>query len=224
MTRQMAHVFFGAPRREGHAHESPAVMTVPLGILAAGAVLFAGVATPAWPWFHGYLSGHGARFDLAALGELGFLKTAVLSVALAAVGIGLGWALYFRKPLGGEDVLARKVPRLFGALAGRLWVDELYDATVVRGVAALSAGVAWWDRNVWGGLVALAGWLAGGAGAVADESDRQLVNGGFDRACDGLRDSGGRLGGWHTGNVRGYLRVIGLAVFGLLIFLGWWGR
>ena len=38
-------------------HESPAVMTVPLVILAVFAILLGFVGTPAWPWFDGFLNG-----------------------------------------------------------------------------------------------------------------------------------------------------------------------
>ena len=38
-------------------HESPAVMTVPLIILAVFAILLGVIGTPAWPWFDGYLTG-----------------------------------------------------------------------------------------------------------------------------------------------------------------------
>ncbi|MCI0366367.1 MAG: NADH-quinone oxidoreductase subunit L, partial [Phycisphaerales bacterium] len=42
-------------------HESPAVMTVPLVILAAGAILLGIIGTPAWPWFHSYVTGHAVH-------------------------------------------------------------------------------------------------------------------------------------------------------------------
>ena len=76
MTRQVALVFFGSYRgheeksAHGHSahahshssesahshdpHESPAVMTVPLIMLAGFAILLGFVGTPAWPWFDGY--------------------------------------------------------------------------------------------------------------------------------------------------------------------------
>src|SRR5438477_2216841 len=58
MTRQMIYVFFGNPRSGAeHAHESPRVMTIPLIVLAVGAVFLIVVLTPAWPWLHDYLTG-----------------------------------------------------------------------------------------------------------------------------------------------------------------------
>src|SRR5206468_11106092 len=58
MTRQIIYVFFGQTRSSsGHAHESPAVMTMPLIALALCAIFFSVVLTPAWPWLHAYLTG-----------------------------------------------------------------------------------------------------------------------------------------------------------------------
>src|SRR5205814_3289598 len=64
MTRQIIYVFFGNRRAASeHAPESPSVMTLPLIVLAVGAIFFSVVLTPAWPWLESYLTGHPARFD-----------------------------------------------------------------------------------------------------------------------------------------------------------------
>src|SRR6184192_2429626 len=66
MTRQMIYVFFGNPRSGAeHAHESPRVMTIPLIVLAIGAVFLSIMLTPAWPWLHDYLTGEPVQFDFA---------------------------------------------------------------------------------------------------------------------------------------------------------------
>src|SRR5438093_5332467 len=50
MTRQIIYVFFGNPRAAAErAHESPRVMTMPLIVLAFGAILLSAFLTPAWP-------------------------------------------------------------------------------------------------------------------------------------------------------------------------------
>ncbi len=46
MTRQVSYVFFGTWRGHGHAHESPAVMTLPLAILAFFAIVLGALGTP----------------------------------------------------------------------------------------------------------------------------------------------------------------------------------
>ncbi len=67
MTRLLCEVFLGRPRSEAaaHAHESPLVMTIPLCLLAAGAIGLGFLGTPAWPWLQSALSGSpvGAAFD-----------------------------------------------------------------------------------------------------------------------------------------------------------------
>ena len=46
-------------------------------------------------------------------------------------------------------------------------------------------------------------------------------NGMFDTGCESLRGSGGELSKLHTGRVQTYLRVIGVALVALIIFLIW---
>ncbi|MFZ1015215.1 MAG: NADH-quinone oxidoreductase subunit L, partial [Terracidiphilus sp.] len=60
MTRQVSYVFFGKWRGHGHAHESPAVMTMPLAILAFFAIFLGAIGTPAWPWFRAFLENYDA--------------------------------------------------------------------------------------------------------------------------------------------------------------------
>ena len=71
MTRQMVYVFFGQSRLKKEAHESPQVMTVPLVILAAFAVLIGFIGTPAWPWLHSYLTYEDANGGIDGLCQSG---------------------------------------------------------------------------------------------------------------------------------------------------------
>ena len=48
-----------------------------------------------------------------------------------------------------------------------------------------------------------------------------VVNLGFDTGCEALREGGGGLSKLHTGRVQTYLRVIGVALVALIIFLIW---
>ena len=93
MTRQIIYVFFGNRRAASeHAHESPGVMTMPLIVLALGAIFFSVVLTPAWPWLHGYLTGESAQFDITRLIQ----PMLFVSLVLVAAGIGLGVVVYRR--------------------------------------------------------------------------------------------------------------------------------
>lgn len=219
MTRQMCYVFAGKYRGHAHPHESPAVMTVPLGILAAAAILMSIPATPAWPWFHGYHTGHVLTLDFARLLEHGFLTIAGLSMLLAGAGITIGYLLY--RQVKAADPLEQLWAAGYRALANRLYVDELYNASVVRALTLLGDLAAWVDRRILSGIVRLVGWFSLFASKLGDLGDRFLINLGFDSICGGLRDGGQLFSSWESGRVQGYLRFLSVGAVLLLIIIGW---
>ena len=103
MTRQVSYVFFGTWRGHGHAHESPAVMTMPLAILAFFAMALGLIGTPAWPWFRAFLDGHAAELDMHAIAEPAWLMLLGTSTVIVVVGIGAGWFLYGNKSPAAEE-------------------------------------------------------------------------------------------------------------------------
>ena len=219
MTRQMCYVFAGTYRGHAHPHESPAVMTIPLGILAGAAVLMSIPATPAWPWFHGHHTGHIVILNFAKLIEHEFLTMAGLSVVIVTAGIAIGYLLY--RHIGMMDPLARIWASGFRSLANRLYVDELYHATVVRALGLLGCLAAWIDQWIFSGIVRLVGTISLFASTLSDLFDRFSINLGFDSICGGLRDGGQLFSSWESGRVQGYLRFLGVGAVLLLIILGW---
>ncbi len=245
MTRQVALVFFGSYRgheesAHGHSahahshssesahshdpHESPAVMTVPLIVLAAFAILLGFVGTPAWPWFDGFLTGETTTFDFSQLTESGTLTLIVSSAAIVFTGLGLGWLLYGnrqRKRVAEKDILEVAQPFVFKVLQNKYYVDEFYEATVIR----FNAFAAWLcdfaDRWIFGGAVLLVKYITVGLAWLYRLTDEYFVNLGFDTGCEALREGGGGLSKLHTGRVQTYLRVIGVALVALIIFLIW---
>ena len=71
-------------------HESPAVMTVPLVILAAFAILLGVIGTPAWPWFDSFLNGQAAVLNFGGSFEGGILRCDALFFDHRLCGLGLG--------------------------------------------------------------------------------------------------------------------------------------
>lgn len=208
------------------AHESPGVMTVPLMVLAAFAIGLGFFGTPAWPWMQGYLEGRAVHWDWAHLAEAGVVGTMVISTLVVAAGIGLGWWLYGHRGIPAAstpDALEVAQPGVFGWLRARLYVDELYDVTVVR----WHAGWAWLgellDRWVWGGLVLAVGLVSQGLAWASRFCDDYLVNGGFDAGCRRLSRDGRSMAGWTDGKIQNYLRAMGTAVVCLLLLLLWGG-
>lgn len=223
MTRQVATVFFGPHRgRETAVHESPGVMTVPLVALAVGAVGLGFIGTPAWPWFQAYLAGNPVVFDAGRLVEA--IPLMLVSTGVVALGIGAGWWAYGRTPrrtVEAPDPLEARVPRVFGALRDRMWVDELYEITWVRGQRGVASGVAWLDRWVIGGLVAGTGALFRGVAVLARWTDERGVNAGFDAGCAGTRLGGEGMSRLQGGRAQRYLSAMALGGAVLVGVLVW---
>jgi NADH-quinone oxidoreductase subunit L len=173
------------PEEAGHhAHESPSVMTLPLVVLAVGALFAGGVLEPFTHWFSDFLgttpSLNQAK-DLAKDVPHHFNWTiATLSSVLALGGIGLAAAMYHK----GEEKLPVGLELVFAASRNKLYVDELYYAVLVkpaevlaflarvfdgfldgfsRLVAAVPQFVGQWLRPIQNGLVQFyALWMAMG--------------------------------------------------------------
>ncbi len=159
--RLMFKTFHGEPHDRKHwkdAHESPMVMLIPLGFLAAGSVL-AGLP------FKEIFAGHGVegffRESLAfakgnsVLEDMHHvpLQIGILPTVMMAVGFVIAWHFYIRRP----DIpveLARQHDWLYRFLLNKWYFDELYDLIFVR-------PTKWLGRLLWKGGD---GWLIDGFG------------------------------------------------------------
>jgi NADH-quinone oxidoreductase subunit L len=137
--------FLGEARTEKarHAHESPAVMTLPLVVLAVLAVVGG---------YIGITNNYGSQFaaehetlSVAHQFTEPFHNLTVVAFSIGAVVVGLfaAFALY-RKTAA--DPLPAKLGRLSRAMANRFYFDELYAATVIRAHDAIAAVADWIDR------------------------------------------------------------------------------
>lgn len=225
MTRQMFYVFFGKERLGKHAHESPSVMTLPLVILAGAAIVLGFLGTPAWPWLHSYLTGHELHLNFGALAKSAGLM--VVSSVVVALGMSSAWLLYTRRtPASPEapDPLESLQPTVFNFLRNRGYVDELYEATVIRLSRIASTASHLLDRFLWNGLVQVASSIAVLFGHVSKLVDQLVVNLGFDSGCDGLKEGSRGLGLLQSGQVQRYLRLIGFSLVALVVAVLWEGR
>jgi NADH-quinone oxidoreductase subunit L len=172
-----------------HIHESPAIMTIPLVVLALLAVIGGYVGIPhvlgGRNFFHEFLApvlgggpqgaGHVAlslvRDAFASEGAVegsGINMEIVLmavSVAIAIIGIGIAFYLYIWKT-GVPKRLAQRFKIIYTIVFNKYYVDEIYDACFVNSTKRL--GTFFWqefddgviDRSV--NLVArLMLWLGG---------------------------------------------------------------
>jgi NADH-quinone oxidoreductase subunit L len=131
MGRQIFMVFFGQERTEvaKHAEESPAVVTVPLIILAFLAVFGGVLNLPGVETLTAWLE-HTIEFIHP--GEFN-LTVALSSTILALLAIFLSWLVYGRKPMaaGEKDPLKKMFGPIFTIFEKKYWVDEGYWAVFV---------------------------------------------------------------------------------------------
>ena len=232
MTRQVSYVFFGhwrgAAAAAGHkqAHESPAVMTLPLSILAFFAMALGLIGTPAWPWFRDFLDNRAAGLNLHGFAEPGLMALMATSSLVVFLGLGLAWWMYGnRSPQPEEpDALQKAAPWAWAGLHNRLYADELYGATLIAFYDWWARVTDWLDRRVWGGAVAGVALAFRGWAQLNRLLDVYWVDGGFDKSCEELANSGGLLARVQTGRAQTYLRLLALAVVALAAILIWSSR
>ena len=178
----------------GHAwhgpHESPRWMTLPLVVLAGGAILAGFVGVPVafealWPWtaaiehfLHPSFVAEGAHVaeeahHMSLLGELGLMA---FSVLIALGGIWFAYRNYVERPEAAEQ-MAASLAGPHRVLTNKYYVDELYDATLVRGTMGSADGLWTVDRRVVDGAVNGTGWMTIAASWVSHVLDKYVVDG-----------------------------------------------
>ncbi|MCL4491519.1 MAG: NADH-quinone oxidoreductase subunit L [Nitrospirae bacterium] len=128
--------FRGTREQEHHLHESPKSMTIPLIILAVGAIAAGWVGIPS------VVGGSNAiaRFFQPVLGHphvhAGHDEEWIvmgISVAVAMGGIFVSWVFYSLKP-GIPRSLAANFKGIYTTLWNKYYIDELYDFIIIRPV------------------------------------------------------------------------------------------
>jgi len=129
-----AHDSHGSHHGEHHIHESPKVMTIPLMLLAVGAVAAGWVGIP--PLLGG--GAHFAEFLKPVVGHPEFHGThaeewgvMALSTTLVMIGLGLSAFLYLRKTDLPEKI-AKQFSIIYNILFHKYYIDELYHYTIIK--------------------------------------------------------------------------------------------
>ncbi|HEX9942353.1 MAG TPA: NADH-quinone oxidoreductase subunit L [Thermoanaerobaculia bacterium] len=218
--------FRGTHEQEHHLHESPPVMTVPLWVLAVGAVVsgFVGLPAERLNVFHHFLQPvvYAVTGQPAAEHTASWIFDAILisvAVLLAFAGIGLAFRLYGgTRGLAAEEAWERRLPRARRVLANKYYVDELYDATVIRGTWGLARGLFRFDAGVVDGLVNGVAYLTRGVLSLfSGLFDKTVVDG----LVNGLAWVLGRFSRLfrrlQTGYVSNYALVLAMGMFALVV-------
>ena len=138
-----------------------------------------------WPWtaaiehfLHPSFVAEGAHaaeeaHHMSVLGELGLMA---FSVLIALGGIWFAYRNYVERP-DEADRMAERFAGPHRVLTHKYYVDELYDATVVRGTMGSAGGLWTVDRRVVDGAVNGTGWTTIAAAWVSHFLDKYVVDG-----------------------------------------------
>ena len=170
MTRMMAMTFFGEARWQDdvHPHESSAVMTIPMIVLAVGSV-FGGMAM----LFVGDIEHWLDPVTGFAKPEHSVSHSVLIPVTLTVVlgGAVLAWLRYGRRPVPVEA--PTNVSFLTKAARADAYGDSINEALLMRPGQYLTRSLIWFDSKAIDGLVSGMAAAIGGLSARA----RRLQNG-----------------------------------------------
>jgi NADH-quinone oxidoreductase subunit L len=130
-------VFTGESRADeqvrSHIHESPAVMTIPLGVLGLLSIVGGLVGTPFHDLFGDFL---GAQPET----RIPWVNILLGSGAFL-VGLGGAWACYANGERAFPRRFAASFPRLYRTVRDKFYVDEIYDWAFVRPLKVVASAV-----------------------------------------------------------------------------------
>ncbi len=224
MTRAVSLTFFGTYKGDGHPHESPAIMTVPmLGLAGAAAVAgFLNVPGITDAFYKlvvtrlvsaELLGEHATSFDLTALG---------LGLAAGVLGIAVGYRLYYEDASTQHERDRLRIPGLWPVLENKYYIDDLYMNGIVNPIKGpIARFVNWTNGNIIDLIVNAVGALTRGFGRfVYGGLDQRGIDLAINEAGAGTGFLGGKLRYIQTGKVQQYAA----ALFGasIVLVIGFW--
>jgi NADH-quinone oxidoreductase subunit L len=117
-----------------------------------------------------------------------------LSIGMAVAGIGLAWYFWGVKRAAADNI-ARSASGFYRLLLNKYYIDELYDAVIVRPINALSTTVLW------------------------KGADTILIDGSVNGVGQAVRGTSALLRRLQSGSVRAYAASLFL---GVVLILGWY--
>ncbi len=214
MFRLVFLTFFGKARNhEVHAHESPALMTVPLWCLAAGSVVLGIPGSPFMHhWFQKFMAhmAHYPEYEPSSM-------VMACSAAIAVLGIAIAGVIYLKQKHWATAV-AKTFPFLYRLSFHKFYFDEFYAAYVVRPFNALARVLFGFDETVIDGTVNGTGQNTLFLSRVKNWIDAYIVDGAVNFMGTLVYFLNSVTKRIQTGFVQNYLLIVFLV---LIVFLIW---
>jgi NADH-quinone oxidoreductase subunit L len=133
-----------------HPHESPAVMTVPLWILAFFSIVALVLGLPEeWVHFSWLERFNWEHFTEGLFGTprggapdiFNPLSGYGIALVVGWIGWGFAYVAHYKRGLAGDEALTAKAPGVRRVLANKFYVDEFYNWAFVRPLWAFARGL-----------------------------------------------------------------------------------
>ena len=136
------------------------------------------------------------------------------SVMIALIGIVTAYRFYVQSPET-ADGLKERYAGAHNLLYNKYFVDELYDATFIKGTMKSSFGLWTFDRRVVDGAVNGTGWVTVFASWISSLIDRYVVDGAVNLVGRSSEESSFVFRRVQTGLVQNYalLMLAGVCAF-----------
>ena len=214
MFRLIFLVLFGKPRSEIHPHESPKVMTVPLGILAVFAIFIGMVGSPFMNHAFQNFMYLGQAHESDSL-EPDYLVMG-LSTLLALFGIGIAYLLYILNKKILPQRMRQHFTLLYNLVYNKYYIDEIYNFLFIKPSIRLSHLAFKFDLRVIDGTVNNIARIVVILSKIASWIDRYIVDGAVNMMARAVELFSLALRRIQTGYIQTYLLI---AFFGLVIII-----
>jgi NADH-quinone oxidoreductase subunit L len=153
----------------------------------------------------------GEHFEFHEASTASEIALMVISVLIATTGIFLAWRWYQRDPAWTTPKrLASRFAPIHRLLENKYYVDELYNATVIRFTVLFSLLLSWFDKYVVDGLVNLVRHVTLFLfGYGSDLFDRYVVDGAVNGLADTARGGSTMFRKVQSGFVQNYALIMG---------------
>jgi len=173
MTRLMLMTFFGKARWDKgvHPHESPAVMTGPMVVLAFGSVFVGFLLVNVFPLEEWLEPVFGPRPEEAHV--LPPIAVTLLVTAVVALGVATAWVFVGRREVSRTEPVA--VPALIRAARNNLYADTINESVLMRPGQWLTRFLVFVDNRGVDGAVNGVAALMGGSSARLGRAQNGFV-------------------------------------------------
>lgn len=141
----------------------------------------------------------------------------ILSTTMATGGLALAWWMYRGRSNPFPAKLAAAFPNLHRVIYNKYYVDEMYDATVVKSFMGISYGSSWFDKNIIDFLVNFVGYITRTIAWIDGMIDKHMVDATVNFIAQFTHSISGAVRRMQTGSINAYFTSLSVGFLVLVL-------